>query len=131
MLKAINNFWIRHNLLKYCFTFSHFVVEQSVLPGSKKMSLEVILATLRSWTDQTSKKFLGPVLKDLRTIGTLVCNKGYNIRKVFWNFVKSFQGIKVQILEISWRFRPHCVSGRLESSLFSFKYALPALTVGY
>ena len=43
-----------------------------IIPGSKKGSLEVLLAILRSWTDRSSRIFLGPVLKDLRSVGTLV-----------------------------------------------------------
>lgn len=54
-----------------------------IVPGSKKRSLEVLLAILRSWTDRSSRIFLGPVLKDLRSVGTLVCNmdNGYMIRE--------------------------------------------------
>ena len=36
-----------------------------------KWSLEVLLAILRSWADRTSRIFLGPVLKDLRSVGTI------------------------------------------------------------
>ena len=43
----------------------------SVLFINKDPLSRATLAILRSWTDRSSRIFLGPVLKDLRSVGTL------------------------------------------------------------
>ena len=63
-----------------------------------------------SWTDRSSRIFLGPVLKDMRSVGTLPCRLSHTNVNCMTGSVGVFNNVGAPWLETLWEVSRECFS---------------------